>query len=90
MAKKPLTDIDRLHLGLHAAAYMRWMETRKRTDFFAEKTHAYIEEILEMGGFAHDPSDVQVIETSAQLHDPGAVDEFIKERGFFGKLDALT
>ena len=40
MTKKPVTDSDRLYLGLHAAAYMHWMKTRKRTAFFAEQTHA--------------------------------------------------
>lgn len=87
LTKKPVTDLDRLTIGLNAAAYMCWVETRKGASPSAHETQGFIKGFLDAEGFAYAADEPRIIELSALAFDIDKVHAFIKENHFFNTLD---
>jgi hypothetical protein len=73
--------------ALHAAAYMRWVETRKFASPSAHDTQRFIQGLLDVGGFAYEPDEPQMIEILGLAANLDMVHAFIKENEIFEKLD---
>jgi hypothetical protein len=85
--KKSVTDEDRVIIGLNAAAYMRWVETRKGASPPAQAIQGFIKGFLDADGFAYAADEPKRIEILALAFDAETVQAFIKENGFFETLD---
>lgn len=73
--------------AMHAAAYMRWVETRKGVSPLARDTQRFIQGLLDIKGVAYSPDDLQEIEILALAADLDAVHAFIKDTDAYKKLD---
>jgi hypothetical protein len=87
---KVLTEPARLVLALHAAAYIRWVETRKGKSPQSSDVHLYIRGLLDEKGFSYDPDEPLMIDLLALSLDIDAVHDFAAKNGIFEKLDRLT
>jgi hypothetical protein len=73
---------------LYAAAYMRWVETRKGVSPNQQDTLQYIRGLLGVNVWTDD--DLKMIEALAQASNPDEVHAFIIENGIFEKLDGAV
>jgi hypothetical protein len=87
MAAKPLTDPARMLTALQAAAYMRWVEVRKRQSPSPEMVQQAIRGILDGEGFSYKPDEPQMIEILALSLNVDMVENFIRQSGMFEKLE---
>lgn len=87
MAKKVVTDRVRGIISLNAAAYMRWVETRKGVTPSAHDIQQYVRGALDEEGFSYDADEPQTIELLAIAWKVEVVDAYIKQSGFFEDLD---
>jgi len=85
--KKFVTDLDRAIIGVNAAAYMRWVETRKGVSPSSQETQGFVRGFLNTEGFTYTADEPGIIELSALASDVDTVDAFIKENRFFETLD---
>ena len=85
--KKFVTDLDRAIIGVNAAAYMRWVETRKGVSPSSQETQGFVRGFLNTEGFTYTADEPGIIELSALACDVDTVDAFIKENRFFETLD---
>ena len=87
MGKRVLTEPLRALTALHAAAYMRWVETRKGASPSSHDTQRFVQGLLDNEGFAYGPDEPQIIEILALASNLDLVHDFIKQNGIFEKLD---
>jgi hypothetical protein len=84
---KTLSDPMRMFVGLQAAAYMRWVETRKGASPSSHDTQRFIQGLLDNDRFSYESNDLQMIELLALATDLDLVHAFIRDNDFFVKLD---
>jgi hypothetical protein len=87
MTGKPLTEPFRMLVALQAAAYIRWVETRKGAPPTADDTQRFIQGLLDADDFSYELEDPQMIELLALAVKLDEVDAFISKTGYFEKLD---
>lgn len=87
MTGKPLNEPFRMLVALQAAAYMRWVETRKASLATAEDTQRFIQGLLDADDFFYEPDDPRMIELLALDVNLDDVDAFISKTGYFEVLD---
>jgi hypothetical protein len=87
MEKRVLTEPLRALTALHAAAYMRWVETRKGVSPSPTDTQKFVQCLLDSEGFTYEPDEPQIIEILALASNIDLVHDFIKRNDIFEKLD---
>jgi hypothetical protein len=90
LVKKSLSDPVRMSTALHAAAYMRWVETRKGVSPSQSDMQRYIRGWLDADGYAHEPDDLKMIDILALSLNIDMVHTFITESGIFEQLDRAS
>jgi hypothetical protein len=87
MAGKIINDRVRVIVGLNAAAFMCWVETRKGKTPSSHDIQQYIKGQLDAEGFTYDADEPKIIELVAIATSSDTVDRYIKESGFFEDFD---
>jgi hypothetical protein len=87
LGRKPLTEPLRIVAALHAAAYMRWIETRKGQSATARDVRRFIEGLLDTERLFYDADEPQRIEILALSLNLDMVHAFISENKIFEKMD---
>jgi hypothetical protein len=87
MKDRTVNDRTRMSVGLVAAAYMRWVETRNGQPPTSEMTQAFISGTLDDEGYRYDVDEPLRIELVALTVQIDVVEAFIKQSGIFGDLD---
>jgi hypothetical protein len=82
-----LTEPARFLTALHAASYMRWVETRKGRTPAANEIQLYVRGLLDSQGFSYEADDPRTIEILALTINFDVVHSFIENNGIFDKLD---
>jgi hypothetical protein len=90
MARKALSDRSRMAVALDAAAYMRWVETRKGQSPTADMTEQFIKGSLDREGYSYDSEEIQLIEILALSIKIDVVETFIEQSNVFAVLDAAA
>ena len=90
MPTKPLSDEVRMSIALQAAAYMRWMETRKGVSPSQSDMRRYIRGWLDAEGYVYSSEDFKVIDILALGMNIDMVHTFITESGIFEQLDRAS
>jgi len=76
-----------MFVALQAAAYMRWVETRKGAPPTADDAQRFIQGLLDADDVSYELDDPQMIELLTLAVDLDEVDAFINKTGYFEKLD---
>lgn len=87
MAQKTLSDRARMSIALNAAAYMRWVETRKGRSPTAAMAQQFIKGTLSTEGYSYSRDEPETIESLALSLNVDMVEAFIKQTDCFEALD---
>jgi hypothetical protein len=90
MKNQPIDDRARMAVASEAAAYMRWVETRKGQSSTPAMTQQYVKGALDRAGYSYDADEPQIIEVLALSLHAAIVEQFIKDSRSFDALDRAS